>query len=50
MNAGLGMLEKQDDTIREIKALRYDLKAWMEDRFSKIAREIAKIKARIGMS
>ncbi len=44
------MLEKQDDTIREIKALRYDLKAWMEDRFSKIEREIAEIKARIGMS
>ena len=64
VNAGLGMLEKQDrmlemqqkmlekqdETIKEIRALRQDLKAWIEERFSKIEREIAEIKARIGMS
>ncbi len=50
VNAGLGMLEKQDETIEEIKALRYDLKAWMDERFSRIEREISEIKTRIGMS
>ncbi len=43
------MLEKQDETISEIRALRQDLKSWMEERFSKIEREIEEIKARIGM-
>ncbi len=56
VNAGLGMLEKQDlmlqkqdEIIEEIRALRFDLKAWMNERFSKIEKEIAEIKARIGM-
>ncbi len=43
------MLKKQDEMIEEIRALRQDLKAWMEERFSRIEREIAEIKARIGM-
>ena len=63
VNAGLGMLQKQDsmlekqdlmlqkqdEIIEEIRALRFDLKAWMNERFSKIEKEIAEIKARIGM-
>jgi len=54
-NTGLTMLEKQDQTIEEIrvlgkkqdktvdeiKALRFDLKSYMEDRFAKIEHEIA---------
>ncbi len=44
------MLKKQEETISEIRALRQDLKSWMEERFSKIEREIEEIKARIGMS
>ncbi len=44
------ILGKQDETIKEIRALREDLKAWVEERFSKIEKEIAEIKARIGMS
>jgi acylphosphatase len=43
------MLEKQDDTVEEIKSLREDLRAYMENRFAKIEREIEVIKAKIGM-
>lgn len=43
------MLEKQDETIMEIKALREDLRSYMEERFEKIEREIAAIKAKIGL-
>jgi acylphosphatase len=43
------MLEKQDITIREIKGLREDLKAFVEERFSKIEKEIAIIKEKIGL-
>ncbi|MQY54511.1 MAG: hypothetical protein GH149_04395 [Methanosarcinales archaeon] len=43
------MLEKQEDTIGEISALREDLKSYMENKFAKIEYEIAEIKAKIGM-
>jgi acylphosphatase len=43
------MLEKQDETIMEIKALREDLRSYMEERFEKIEREIAAIKTKIGL-
>jgi len=43
------MLEKQDDTIEEIKSLREDLKTYMANKFAKIEREIEGIKAKIGM-
>ncbi len=43
------MLRKQDETIMEIRALREDLKSYMEERFEKIEREIAAIKAKIGL-
>lgn len=43
------MLEKQDAMIDEIRALRQDLKSWMDERLSRIEREIAEIKLRIGM-
>jgi len=44
------MLEKQEDTIGEISALREDLKSYMENKFAKIEYEIAGIKAKIGMA
>ena len=44
------MLEKQDETLDEIKALRGDLKSYLEMRFEKIEREIAIIKKKIGIS
>ncbi len=44
------MLEKQDDTIGEIKGLREDLKSYMERRFNRIEDEIAAIKLKIGMT
>ncbi|MEM2608209.1 MAG: acylphosphatase [candidate division WOR-3 bacterium] len=44
------MLKKQDETIAEIRALREDLRSYMEERFEKIEREIATIKAKIGLS
>ncbi|MBO3842462.1 MAG: acylphosphatase [Candidatus Brockarchaeota archaeon] len=43
------MLRKQDETIMEIRALREDLRSYMEERFEKIEREIAAIKAKIGL-
>ncbi|MBO3798346.1 MAG: acylphosphatase [Thermoproteota archaeon] len=43
------MLRKQDETIMEIRALREDLRNYMEERFEKIEREIAAIKAKIGL-
>lgn len=43
------MLKKQDETIIEIRALREDLKSYMEERFERIEREIAVIKAKIGL-
>jgi acylphosphatase len=44
------MLAKQDETIDEIRGLRYDLKAYMEQRFDKIEQEIVAIKEKIGLS
>jgi acylphosphatase len=60
VSIGKKMLEKQDDTIEaieqskeeivtEISSLRGDLKSYMENKFAKIEREIAGIKAKIGM-
>lgn len=43
------MLEKQDNTIAEVRTLREDLKSYMENKFAKIEREIEAIKAKIGM-
>ena len=46
---GRTMLEKQDETIDEIRGLRYDLKAYMEKRFDRIEQEIIAIKEKIGI-
>ena len=43
------MLEKQEETISEIRGLRYDLKSYMEERFNRLEQEIQEIKAKIGM-
>lgn len=43
------MIEKQEETVKELKGLREDLKAYMEERFAQIEREIAEIKAKIGV-
>ena len=50
-SVGIGkkMLEKQDETIGEIKSLRVDLNEYMERRFDKIEDEIAMIKGKMGM-
>jgi len=47
---GKKMLEKQDETIGEIRGLREDLKTYMEERFNRIEREIEIIKAKMGMA
>jgi acylphosphatase len=44
------MIGKQDETIGEIRALREDLKSFMDTRFAYIHREIDAIKARLGMT
>ena len=43
------MLEKQDKTIKEIRALREDLKAYMDERFRRIEGEIKLIKEKLGL-
>jgi len=43
------ILKKQDETIAEIRALREDLKQYMDRRFEKLEREIALIKEKIGL-
>ena len=43
------MLEKQDETITEIKGLREDLKSYMEERFDRLEHEVMAIKAKLGM-
>ena len=43
------VLEKQDETLGEIKGLREDLKTYLEERFKRIEREIEEIKAKIGL-
>ena len=44
------MLGKQDETIGELRALREDLKSYMDMRFARIDREIDGIKAKIGIA
>jgi acylphosphatase len=46
---GEKMLEKQDETIGEIRGLREDLKIYMEERFDRIEQEIGAIKSKVGM-
>ncbi|MGQ9597035.1 MAG: acylphosphatase [Thermoproteota archaeon] len=49
VDIGINMLGKQDILINEVRDLRNDLKAFMEERFRRIEMEIARIKERIGM-
>ncbi|MBS7651615.1 acylphosphatase [Candidatus Bathyarchaeota archaeon] len=43
------LLKKQDEIIIEIRALRGDLRSFMEERLDRIERDIAIIKAKIGL-
>ncbi|MBS7637717.1 acylphosphatase [Candidatus Bathyarchaeota archaeon] len=43
------VLKKQDEIVMEIKALRGDLRSFIEDRLDKIERDIAMIKLKIGL-
>lgn len=49
VSIGKKMLEKQDETTGEIRGLREDLRSYMEERFDRLEREIAIIKAKLGM-
>jgi acylphosphatase len=49
VSIGKKMLNKQDETIGEIRGLREDLKSFMEERFDRLEREIEIIKAKLGM-
>jgi len=49
VSIGKLMLDKQDETITELKGVRTDLKSYMEERFERIEREIATIKDKIGV-
>jgi len=44
------VLKKQDETIKEIRELRLDLKSYLDERFRKIEEEIKIIKAKIGLA
>jgi hypothetical protein len=39
------MLDKQDDTLDEMKGLRTDMKGYMNQRFERIESELAEIKS-----
>jgi len=43
------MLGKQDQIIGEIRALREEMKAFLDERFRRLEKEIDQIKARLGM-
>jgi len=49
VSIGKRMLEKQDETINEIKGLREDLKSYMEERFDRLEHEVMAIKTKLGM-
>jgi len=49
VSIGKLMLDKEDETITELKGVRTDLKSYMEERFERIEREIAAIKDKIGV-
>ncbi len=44
------MLAKQDETLGEIRGLRQDLRSLLDERLARIERDIAEIKARLGLS
>jgi acylphosphatase/ElaB/YqjD/DUF883 family membrane-anchored ribosome-binding protein len=44
------VLKKQDETVKEIRELRLDLKSYLDERFRKIEEEIKVIKAKIGLA
>ncbi|MDJ0270114.1 MAG: hypothetical protein NXY59_06170, partial [Aigarchaeota archaeon] len=44
------MLTKQDGTLNEIRGIRQDLRSLLDERLARIERDIAEIKARIGLS
>lgn len=49
VSIGKLMLDKQEETITELKGVRTDLKSYIEERFERIEREIAAIKDKIGV-
>ena len=49
VSIGKLLLDKQDETITELKGVRTDLKSYMEERFERIEREIAALKEKIGV-
>lgn len=49
VSLGTKALEKHDETIKEIKGLREDLKSYMEVRFDRLEHEVTAIKAKLGM-
>ncbi len=44
------VLVKQDETIHEIKELRFDLKSYLDTRFKEVFFEIGRIKEKIGLN
>jgi acylphosphatase len=49
VSLGNKALEKHDETTKEIKGLREDLKSYMEERFDQLEHEVTAIKAKLGM-
>ena len=50
VSIGKKMLDKQDETIGEIRGLREDLKSFMEERFDRLERDIEQLHALQGMA
>jgi len=43
------MLQKQEETTREVRALRQDLREITDQRLARVERDIAEIRARVGL-
>jgi acylphosphatase len=43
------VLVKQDETIHEIRELRVDLKSWMDERLTKLEKDVGLIKQKMGL-
>ena len=44
------MVEKQDETLGELRGIRSDLKTLMEERLKRLEEDVAKIKAKLGIT
>ncbi len=49
IEVGLTMVQKQDETLEELKGVRKDLKSMLDERLTALERDVALIKERLGI-